>query len=45
MTKDLEFGGGQAPWVRITGRGRLLAITMEERLVEPTRKALAAAAP
>ncbi len=35
------FAGTQAGSVRVTGKGRLLAITHEERLFEPARKALA----
>ena len=40
---DALFGGGQAPFVRVSGKGRMLAITVEERLLEPARKALAVA--
>jgi hypothetical protein len=42
---DTEFGGGQAPIVRISGKGRLLAVTFDIRLAEVSAQALANTSP
>ncbi len=44
-TEVQTFAGSQAGAIRISGKGRLLVITHEERLFEPARKALANARP